>query len=303
MSRGATGSAVFTTFLGLFSDHFDRASKGDSFGILHGFVVPSDVPFSGYLRAFRLVTTSVGEGRPLRPSADIPMELVRLRTAQQYPTPMLTLYLRGDAAIESLFSTFDEKWLSFNALVQNTTPAISGNAFPPLLSSASATPGEEPRLPRPRPPHSCTTRITGVVRALRRGARRRGSVMNVSHTTEDNPTHGHDPFEALCDPPFDERAYDIVFAVSTSINTRDPPIVLDPAALGFRHRPGTPPSHNTEPGNFLKHCGTGWENAFQLLNPSIGQNNDGSRLFERWQQRMRSYHPRKHHNSSNVPSS
>lgn len=41
MSRGATGPPAFKTLLGLTSDRFDRASKGNSFVELHGFGVPS----------------------------------------------------------------------------------------------------------------------------------------------------------------------------------------------------------------------------------------------------------------------
>lgn len=78
LSYDATGPAVFKMLLDFISGHFDRASKGDPFAKLHNFGVPSGVPFSGYLRAFRfLVTSTVREERRLSPSADMTIDLAR----------------------------------------------------------------------------------------------------------------------------------------------------------------------------------------------------------------------------------
>lgn len=45
-------------------------------------------------------------------------------------------------------------------------------------------------------------------------------------------------------------------------------------------------------------------NCFQLLNSAIDESDDGGQFFKRWQQRMLSYRPRQHKNTSrNGPSS
>lgn len=53
----------------------------------------------------------------------------------------------------------------------------------------------------------------------------------------------------------------------------------------------------------LKNCGVGWRNAFQLLYPAPGQSHDGDQRVKRWQQRMRSYRPRRHQRRNVSPSS
>ena len=75
------------------TDYFDRAPRGAALETLQKFGVRSGTPFSSYLRAFHVVVaSSVKKGGPLAPSADVAIELVRIRTAQQYPMLMPTLF-------------------------------------------------------------------------------------------------------------------------------------------------------------------------------------------------------------------
>ena len=88
------GPAAFKTLLSDFADYFDRAPRGAALETLQKFGVRTGTPFSSYLRALRVVVAStVEKGGPLAPSATMAIELVRIRTAQQYPTLMPTLYV------------------------------------------------------------------------------------------------------------------------------------------------------------------------------------------------------------------
>ena len=98
LSSGIEGPAAFKTLLSDFADYFDRASRGAALETLQKFGVRTGTPFSSYLRALRVVVAStVEKGGPLAPSATMAIELVRIRTAQQYPTLMPTLF-PGDRA-------------------------------------------------------------------------------------------------------------------------------------------------------------------------------------------------------------
>ena len=71
-------------FLADVTDYFDRTPRGAALETLQKFGVRSGTPFPSYLRAFRVVIASTAEkGGPLAPSADMTVELVRIRTAQQ----------------------------------------------------------------------------------------------------------------------------------------------------------------------------------------------------------------------------
>lgn len=95
------------------------------------------------------------------------------------------------------------------------------------------------------------------------------------------------------------------FTVTTAMHTRDPPLLTPLLSAQARNHAFT--LHRgvcvnfSEPGYFLKNCGAGWRNAFQLLNPVIGLNHDGGRMFKRWQQRIHSYRPHKHYSRNDPP--
>ena len=98
LTSGLSGPAAFKMLLADITDYFDRAPRGAALETLQKFGVRSGTPFSSYLRPFRVVVAStVEKGGPLAPSSDMAMEVVRIRTAQQYPMLMPTLF-RGKLA-------------------------------------------------------------------------------------------------------------------------------------------------------------------------------------------------------------
>lgn len=56
------------------------------------FGVPTETLFSNYLRAFRVVACTVEKGGPLARCVEIAFEAIWIRTAQQYPMLMPTLF-------------------------------------------------------------------------------------------------------------------------------------------------------------------------------------------------------------------
>ena len=105
-------------------------------GRLFRFGVRTGTPFAGYLRALRVVVAStVEKGGPLAPSAAMSIELVRIRTAQQYPMLMPTLFPGDLATREKPYVTLASMWTAFGNLKHNMSPAIDGDAF----ASASRT--------------------------------------------------------------------------------------------------------------------------------------------------------------------
>ena len=98
LSSGTGRPAAFKTLLSDFADYFDRAPRGAALETLQKFGVRTGTSFSSYLRALRVVVAStVEKGGSSAPSATMAIELVRIRTAQQYPTLMPTLF-PGDRA-------------------------------------------------------------------------------------------------------------------------------------------------------------------------------------------------------------
>ena len=84
---------MFRTLLTDVADYFDRAPRGAALETLQTFGVHSRTPFSSFLRLFRVIVVSiVDKGELLAPSPDMAMELIRIRTAQQYPMLMPTLF-------------------------------------------------------------------------------------------------------------------------------------------------------------------------------------------------------------------
>ena len=93
LASGVDGPAAFGTLLTDVADYIDRAPRGAGLATLQQFGVPSGTPFSSFLRSFRVVVAStVDKGGPLAPSPGMTMELIRIRTAQQYPMLMPTLF-------------------------------------------------------------------------------------------------------------------------------------------------------------------------------------------------------------------
>ena len=122
LSSGSGGPAAFKTLLTDFADYFDRAPPGAALETLQKFGVRTGTPFSSYLRALRVVVAStVEKGGPLAPSATMAIELVRIRTAQQYSTLMPTLFPGDRATREKSYASLSLMWTTFADLKHNTS--------------------------------------------------------------------------------------------------------------------------------------------------------------------------------------
>ena len=76
-----------------------------------------------------MVAGTVDKGGPLAPSPDMAMEHIRIRTAQQYPTLMHTLFAGKLAMQEKPYDSLAALWVVFAHLKHNTSPAIDGDVF------------------------------------------------------------------------------------------------------------------------------------------------------------------------------
>ena len=84
MTTGCSGPLAVKILLADFADYFDRAPRGAELETLQTLGARTGTPFSSYLRTLRVVVAStVEKGGPLAPSAEMAIELVRIRMAQQ----------------------------------------------------------------------------------------------------------------------------------------------------------------------------------------------------------------------------
>ena len=84
MTTGSSGPSAFKILLADFADYFDRAPRGAALETLQKFGARTGTPFSSYLRTLRVVVAStVEKGGPLALSAEMAIELVKIRMAQQ----------------------------------------------------------------------------------------------------------------------------------------------------------------------------------------------------------------------------
>ena len=206
ISSGSSGPDAFRVLLADFGDFFDRAPRGAALETLQKFGVRTGTPFSSYLRALRVVVAStVEKGGPLAPSPTMAIELVRIRTAQQYPTLMPTLFPGDLASREKPYASLASMWTAFADLKHNTSPAINGDAF----SSAH-------QVQRPSVASSATAPAASAAGSQRYNTRPARS----SHTVS-NVDHAHsrrDPFRVDYGLwPFDDLDYAIVCTVTNQI--------------------------------------------------------------------------------------
>ena len=111
MTSGASGPVTFKTLLTNFSDYFDRVPRGASLATLQNIGVRTGTPFASYLRALWVVVAStVEKGGPSAPPAAMAIELVRIRTAQQYSMLMPTLFPGDLATREKPYVTLTSMW-------------------------------------------------------------------------------------------------------------------------------------------------------------------------------------------------
>ena len=138
LASGVDGPTAFRTLLMDVTNYFDRAPRGAALETLQKFGVPSGTPFSNYLRSFGAVASTVDKGGPLAPSPEMAMELIRIRTAQQYPMLMPTLFPGNLATRERPYASLATLWTVFVHLKHNTSPAIDGDVFAPASPNSSS---------------------------------------------------------------------------------------------------------------------------------------------------------------------
>ena len=114
MMTGSSGPSASKILLVDFSDYFDRAPRGAALETLQKFGIRTGTPFSSYLRTLQVVVAStVKKGGPLAPSAEMAIELIRIRTAQQYPMLIPTLFPGDLATREKPYDSLASMWTAF----------------------------------------------------------------------------------------------------------------------------------------------------------------------------------------------
>ena len=285
LSSGTGGSAAFKILLSDFADYFDRAPRGAALETLQKFDVRTGTPFSSYLRALRVVVAStVEKGGPLAPSATMAIELVRIRTAQQYPTLMPTLYPGDRATREKPYASLALMWTAFADLKHNTSPAINGDAF----ASAPQVPSSH----APPPINTPTASVAAPQRYNSRQSRPSHSVSNVS------PVHSRrDPFRIDYGIwPFEDQDYAIVCTVTNhALHTKLSlwtPLLTEAARRQACIQYSGRCCNCGSSDHSLRWCPSAFANVFSLLNPEfVTHDTDGS-IFEMWKQKMRHWHSR-----------
>ena len=285
LSSGTGGPAAFKILLSDFADYFDRAPRGAALETLQKFGVRTGTPFSSYLRALRVVVAStVEKGGPLAPSATMAIELVRIRTAQQYPTLMPTLFPGDRATREKPYASLALMWTAFADLKHNTSPAINGDAF------ASAS--QVPSCHAPPPINTPTASVAASQRYNSRQLRPSHSVSNVS------PVHSRrDPFRIDYGIwPFEDQDYAIVCTVTNhALHTKLSlwtPLLTEAARRQACIQYSGRCCNCGSSDHSLRWCPSAFANVFSLLNPEfVTHDTDGS-IFEMWKQKMRHWHSR-----------
>ena len=260
--------------------YFDRAPRGAALETLQKFDVRTGTPFSSYLRALRVVVAStIEKGGPLAPSAVMAIEFVRIRTAQQYPMLMSTLFPRDLATREKPYDSLASMWTAFADLKHNTSPAIDGSAFAstPQASSVNAPP-------------TVANSATSVAVPQRHNSR---SVRPPSHAVSHvSPVHSRrDPFRVDYGLwPFDDCDYAIVCTVTkhmvntnlflwTLLFTED---ARRQACIQYSGRCCNCGSTK----HSLRWCPAPFMNAFSLLSPEFATHDAGGSIIETWKEKM-----------------
>ena len=279
MMTGSSGPAAFKILLADFADYFDRAPRGASLETLQKFGVRTGRPFSSYLRTLRVVVAStVEKGGPLAPSAEMAIELVRIRTAQQYPMLMPTLFPGGLATREKPYDSLASMWTAFADSKHNASPAINGGAF------ASA-----PQASSLHTPPTVATPATSVAASQRHNSCAARPPHDVSHIS-----HAHscrDPFSVDYGLwPFDDRDYAIVSTVTNNMVNSNlsmwTPLLTEDArrqaCIEYSGRCFN--CGSTE--HSLRWCPAPFMNVFALLNPEFATRDADGSIFETWKEKM-----------------
>ena len=121
MTTGSSGPSAFKILFEGFADYFDRAPRGAALKTLQKFGVRTGTLFFSYLPTLWVVVAStVKKGGPLAPSAEMAIEFVRVRTAQQYPMLMPTPFPGDLATREKPYESLASMWTAFADLKHNS---------------------------------------------------------------------------------------------------------------------------------------------------------------------------------------
>ena len=281
MTSGSSCPEAFKTLLADFADYFDRAALAT----IQNFAVRTGTPFASYLRALRVVVAgTVEKGGPLASSAAMAIELVRIRTAQQYPMLMPTLFPGDLATREKPYVTLASMWAAFGDLKHNMSPAIDGDAFAsaPQVSSLHA------------PPTLAVSTTSAAV-----SQRHTSGPTRPSHTVS-NVSHAHSRRDSFSVDfglwPSDDKDYAIVCTVTNHmVNTKlslwTPLLTEDArrqACIQYSGRCCI--CSSTE--HSLRWCPATFTNVFFLLNPEFATHDADGSMFETWKERMRRWRRR-----------
>ena len=209
------------------------------------------------------------------------MELIRIRTAQQYPMWMTTLFPGNSATQEKAYDSLATLWTVFDHLKHNTSPAIDGDAFAPAPQGLSSL------------THHIATSSGSPVTSPHRNTRRIGRQDAVHGVLNVSLTHSRrDPFSVDYGLwPFDDRDYDIVCTVTNNIVNTDlslwTPLLSEDARRQacVQYKGHCCNCDSTE--HSLRWCPAPFKYTFSLLNPGFGTHNPDGSVFETWKIRMR----------------
>ena len=216
--------------------------------------------------------------RPLAPSADMVIELVRMQTAQQYPMLMPTLSPGELATKERPYCTLASMWTVFANLKHNTTLAINGDK----LTSASQASSSQ------APVHRTSSGPTGP-RIRRPGRPSAHGVASVSpiHSRRDLFSVDYDLW------PFDDKDNNTVFIVTNLVVNTDLSLWTQllteearrQACIQYRGRCCNCGSTD----HSLRWCPAPFKNVFSILNQEFATHDPDGSTSETWKRRMRNW--------------
>ena len=274
-----SGPSAYRKLLSLLTAHFDDGDQGRAFEQLHSFGVPDLTEFSAFLRAFKQRVSIVqGTERLFKPSDAMVIEIVRGVVSRQYPSLMPTLYPGRLMTIPEPFHTVSEMWAAFEVLATNKTPAVNGSRFRAISSGGHVSYTSSPSA------------STQQAHSHGSGSHAQGTPLNplVMHVANNDA----DPFRKD-DPDWPLRHYEEVYMVTTTFSTQDPPLLTPLLTTAARaqalraHGGHCLNCNGTD--HSVKTCAQDFLNTSGILNPALGQLNDGGRAYRQWQQRMRTY--------------
>lgn len=279
LTINTAGPSAYRKLLSLLTAHFDDGDQGRAFEQLHTFGVPDNTEFGRFLRAFKQRVSIVqGTERVFKPSDAMVIEVARGVVSRQYPSLMPTLYPGRLMTTPDPFRTVEEMWAAFEVLATNKTPAVNGSRFHAVSSGGHTTYTSSPTSST----HQAHPRGHGT---HRHGSQHNPIIMNVADNTAD-------PF-STDESDWPLRNFEEVYMVTTTFSTPDPPLLTPLLTSSARAQAlrdyGGRCLNCSGTDHSMKTCDRPFINTSGIINPALGQLNDGGHAFRQWQQRMRSY--------------